>query len=374
MYLLFLCISILSILLYSFLIILFFYAWRRQLSFKECLVSRPIFVSIIIPARNEEKQISNILTDLTSQNYDFSFFEIVVVNDHSQDNTQLVANSYKEKLSNFSVLELPEALLGKKQSLAYAISKSKGELIITVDADCRVGKYWLSSIVSFYNQFRPKIIIGPLLYREGKSIFEKIQSVEIAGLVASGAGAAFLNHSIMCNGANLAFTREAYLKSAAMMKSHLASGDDLFLLLSVKKNWPKEICFLKSRNALALTNSESDLKNFIQQRKRWTSKARYYRDADIILTAGVVFVSNLLIVASLIAAFFQPYLFLLFVFLLAIKSVGDLLLLNSFLVFFEMKNILKYFWQAQLLYPFYILFMGVYGNIGKFKWKNRIYP
>jgi hypothetical protein len=157
------------------------------------------------------------------------------------------------------------------------------------------------------------------------------------------------------------------------LKYEAASGDDLFLLLTIKKKWPKEIRFLKSKKAVVLTNPVPDLKHFIQQRKRWTSKARFYRDSDILLTAILVFVVNFSIVTVLLSALFLPQLFFLFFILLIIKSLPDLLLLNSFASFFEKKIILKYFWMTQLIYPFYIVFMAVYGNIGKFKWKNRTY-
>jgi cellulose synthase/poly-beta-1,6-N-acetylglucosamine synthase-like glycosyltransferase len=359
--------------IYAGLIISFFLAWNNYPTFKTKKTPNNFFISIIIPARNEESHLLNILSDLALQDFASSNFEIFVVNDHSEDNTRAIAEKYKEKLNNLIILNLPENLHGKKRAISFAVSRLKGELIITLDADCRIGKYWLSTIASFYSRYTPKLIIGPLLYNPGNAIFEKIQFFEIIGLVASGAGASINGHAIMCNGANLAFTRDAYLESESNLNTGVASGDDLFLLLSVKQKWPKEIRFLKSKNALALTNPVTDVKSFLQQHKRWTSKSRHYKDKDIMLIAALVFLFNLTIVATFFSGFILPRFFLFYIMLLIIKSIADLLLLNSFASYFEKKEFLEYFWIAQMIYPFYIVFMAIYGNTGTFKWKGRIY-
>jgi cellulose synthase/poly-beta-1,6-N-acetylglucosamine synthase-like glycosyltransferase len=358
---------------YAAMIISFYLAWKKYPAFKTVKTQNNLFVSIIIPARNEESNISNILSDLSLQNFAPSNFEILIVNDHSEDATRSIAEKYFEKLNNLVIYDLPENLHGKKRAISFAVARLKGELIISLDADCRIGKSWLSTIVSFYNRYKPKLIIGPLLYTPGNSIFEKIQSLEVTGLVASGAGASVMGRAIMCNGANLAFPKDVYLELESNLKAGVASGDDLFLLLSVKQRWPKDIRFLKSKNALALTNPASDFMSFLQQRKRWTSKSRHYKDNDVIRVAAVVFGFNLAIVISFFTGLFLPWSFLFFITLLVLKSFADLLLLNSFAAFFDQKKFLKYFWIAQIIYPFYIVFMVVYGNIGTFKWKDRIY-
>ncbi len=373
MYFFFILFSFALLLIYAILIIIFYIAWKKYPAFETTINTKNLFISIIIPARNEESHISNILSDVVVQDFEQSGFEVFVVNDHSEDNTLAIAEKFKEKHKNLNILDLPGNVYGKKQALASAISKVKGKLIITVDADCRVGKHWLSAFASFYYLHKPKLIIGPILYSGEKSLLEQMQSIEIMGLVASGASASILNHPIMCNGANLAFTKEAYLETASNLKPELASGDDLFLLLSVKQKWPKEIRFLKSEKALAFTNAAPDIKSFLSQHKRWTSKSRHYNDLDIISVAVLVFITNLAISLSFFLGLFLSYFFIWFAILLIIKSLADLFLLNSYAKFFEKKIILKYIWLAQIIYPFFIVYMAIYGNVGKFKWKNRVY-
>jgi poly-beta-1,6-N-acetyl-D-glucosamine synthase len=373
MYFFLILFSFIVLLIYTIVILSFYIAWQKYPAFENSPIVADLFVTVIIPARNEELKIPDILADLTKQDFNFSSFEVLVINDHSEDNTVLFAEKFMNSLSNLVVIDLPERFYGKKQAISFAIGRAKGELVITLDADCRIGTKWLSAISSFYNRYHPKLIIGPLLYGNGKKIFEHMQFYEIAGLVASGAGASIIGHPIMCNGANLAFTREIYLESSSKMNYESPSGDDLFLLLTVKQKWPEGIMFLKSADAVVYTHAASGLKNFIQQRNRWTSKAKFYKDRDIILTASLIFIFNFTVVSTLIVAISTPWFYLWFLSLIILKSIADLLLLNSFISFFEKKIVLKYFWLTQLLYPFYIVFMSIYGNIGKFRWKNRTY-
>jgi cellulose synthase/poly-beta-1,6-N-acetylglucosamine synthase-like glycosyltransferase len=361
------------VLAYSILIAAFYISWKKLKPFKTKPGNPEIFASIVIPARNEELNISGLLDDLLCQKYLKSKFEIIIVNDHSEDNTLAIANNYKTRLDNLLIIDLAEGNNGKKAALYSAIIKAKGELIITLDADCRIGKNWLATICGFYEDFKSRMIIAPLLYDNEKSWFEKMQSLEISSLVASTAGAAALGRPIMCNGANLAFTRETYLQCESNLKAGIASGDDIFLMLEIKKHWPGSIKFIKSFDAACFTEAEPNIDKFIMQRKRWASKSKHYNDKDILFVAVVVFLANLAICLSFIAAFFNYHAILIFIILLCLKSIPDFLLLNSFSNYFSKRKLLNYFLLTQLIYPFYLVFIAVYGNIGKFEWKKRIY-
>jgi cellulose synthase/poly-beta-1,6-N-acetylglucosamine synthase-like glycosyltransferase len=366
--LLFLFISI-----YTFLILGYYFAWKINPTYKSGIIEQSQYVSVIVAARNEEQNIRNLLQDLVQQSYYNNSFEIIVINDHSQDHTADIIKEFQNHSKNLLLIDLPADRIGKKNAINAGMKLSKGELIVTVDADCRIGKYWLSEIASFYREYKPRLIIGPLLYQNEKSIFEQFQSIEILSLVASGAGAAFMGRPVLCNGANLAFTRETYFEVFPELKMNIASGDDVFLLLEVKKHWPDSIRFIKSTKAVALTNPEPNLKKFLMQKKRWISKTIYYRNLDIIMVSVLVFILNLSIVLALFLSLFSLKAFLVFVSLIVIKSIPDYLLLNSFAKYFDKNSIMRYFWIAQFLYPFYAVIISLAGNFGKFEWKNRKY-
>jgi glycosyltransferase involved in cell wall biosynthesis len=355
------------------LIFRYWYAWNKQPAFSSNSNSVNLFVSVVIPARDEELNITHILSDLQQQSYSSQLFEIIVVNDHSTDQTQQLSEQFSEQFVNFSVIALEVGIEGKKNALSKAIMQAKGELVITLDADCRIGNDWLLTIASFYSQNNYKLIICPLLYKNENSIFAKIQSIENLSLVASGAGASALKKPIMCNGANLAFSKDVYMSEKNRTMPEVASGDDIFLLLSVKKNWPNSIAFLKSESAAAFTNPMINLHSFISQRKRWVSKSKYYTDFNIQWVSIVVLLCCLALIISMGMALFNSKYFLVFFLVFCMKSIPDFLLLRSFSSFFRKEKLLKYFIVTQLVYPVFIVFIAIYGCFGEIEWKKRIY-
>ena len=361
------------VLVYSILIMLYLHAWKKQEAYIVTTNQSNVFVSIVIPARNEERNIEDILTDIKQQSYNYQLFEVILVNDHSTDQTEQVAERYKEQFDKLIVLALESGAEGKKQALAKAIFHAKGELIVTLDADCRIGENWLSTIANFYSHHKSRLIICPLLYYAENNLFTKMQSFENISLIASGAAAAALGRPILCNGANLAFSRETYMSEIENTKQHVASGDDIFLLLSVKKKWPQSIAFLKSTAAVAYTKPIDQAYSFLMQRKRWASKSKHYTDADILIVAAIVLGCSLAILLSISLAFTSYKFLYLFLLLFCLKSVPDYLLLRSFSRFFAKAKLLKYFVITQLIYPLFIVIMAIYGSFGRFEWKKRIY-
>ena len=132
-------------------------------------------ISIIIAMRNEEANIISCLQAISEQNYSSTLFEVIVVDDHSSDNSISVvkqfSQSHKDAISIF-LLELKEGSSEnrfKKMAISEGIKKASGELIITTDADCIAGKNWLKCIASYYEKYNPVFtvdsFIGPVHFR-----------------------------------------------------------------------------------------------------------------------------------------------------------------------------------------------------------------
>lgn len=129
--------------------------------------------------------------------------------------------------------------------------------------------------------------------------------------------------------------------------------------------------FIKSTDVIVFTQPSSAFKEFIEQRIRWTSKSKAYRDAAIISTAVVVTLINLLVLFNLVASVFKKDFLLIYFFIFAIKTAADLSIIFSVSKFFGKQNLLTYFIPLQIIYPFYIVFAAFMGLVGKFEWKNR---
>src|SRR5476651_288986 len=127
----------------------------------------------------------------------------------------------------------------KKKAIGRAIAQAQGELMVATDADCRMGKSWLSAIVGYYENNELLMISSPVTYFEETSLFERMQTLEFGYLI--GIGAAFIANgkASNCNGANLAYRRDVFYEVGGFSGiDELASGDDELLLQKVAARFP----------------------------------------------------------------------------------------------------------------------------------------
>lgn len=332
-------------------------------------------ISVIIAARNEEQNIASLLLDIEAQNYPYDLLEVIIVDDRSVDRTaEIIKDFIRENPHiNFQYYHLENGR-GKKDALAYGISRSNGKLIITTDADCRVGKRWISTIASFYVKTKAKLISAPVVYYDEQNLFQRFQSLEFLSLIACGAGSIALKRPFMCNGANLAFEKKVFdLIDGYKDHDHLASGDDVFLLQQIKAvSGASSIAFLKHKDAVVKTKAVKKLDNFLRQRKRWASKTKAYKDVFAIATALIVFGFNLLLLKLMIFVLLGFMDFEVLLIAAAIKLIVDFPILMSITYFGNQKKLMWYYLPIQLFYPIYISLTAILSLLSANKWKGRV--
>lgn len=367
-------------LLYLILIVsyAFFFSKAIELEITDT-IDNPVKVSVIIPARNEAHCIGNILNLLKNQTYPSEFIEIIIVDDDSTDDTYKIVNSFTEQnsLLNCKILKISENksnIKYKKQAVSKAISISEGDLIITTDADCSVGPDWIKCIVSAYRKTNAKMLVGMVAYHNDNTVFEKMQHLEFLSLIASGIAAIQSGFPIMCNGANLIYEKKAYHDvNGFYSNDKFASGDDVFLLLKIKKFFGNNSIFaLTDPRTLVYTQASKTLKDFTNQRLRWASKTSGYRDINILLVAGIVFVFNLGILICFLYGIIDPDFFVYALIMIVFKIVVDFPILHRITLYMNRKDLLKYYIPLQILYFPYILIIGVLSNFISYRWKGRI--
>ncbi len=331
-------------------------------------------LSIIIPARNEEATIRRCLSGLISQDFPHQLIEILVVDDHSEDQTLSIAREISQSTVEVKITVLSLiAGQGKKEAIQLAMKFATGSLILCTDADCRHPETWVKSMVDCFERENPAFISGPVLLKSNGSLLGLFQEIEFMSLVASGAGAIGVGSPIMCNGANMGFSANDYRQlSPDAMKPGQISGDDLFLMLSMKQAFGSErIKFLKNPNAIVLADAAGNIASLMRQRLRWVSKSRAYRDAFLIFTALSVFLINAAVVLSLIAGIFDPEYFCLSAVLFLLKTTIDLSLLLSFASFAGKRKLIWLIPIAQALTILFTTFSAIAGNLMNVKWKGR---
>ena len=331
-----------------------------------------IKVSVLIAARNEEKNIVRLLQSLYNQNFPKEFYEVIIVDDNSEDRTKKIIEDFINNHKDINLRVLEAESEGKKRAISQALHNAENELILVTDADCELNSSWIDSIVAFYQEKKCKMILAPVLLSPASNLFEKMQVLEHLSLIASTAGSASIGVPVMCNGANMAYEREAALEVEKLRKDfNIASGDDMFLMEQfVKIYGHKNVKFLLNKSAIVKTKTCKTIKEFFRQRRRWVSKSKSYTNGKIILTALVVLFFNLSIVSLFLSAFYIPALWSLYILLTLLKFFIDFPILKSITNFMNQGKILKWTLPLEFIYPFYVVFTAISGLLLKVNWKR----
>ena len=331
-------------------------------------------VSVLIAARNEEDKLDKTIRDILAQDYPQHLLQLIVVDDHSTDRTAEIILAYADQGVKLIRLNEDKPLNSyKKKAITEAIQLSEGELIITTDADCRMGISWLKTIVAFYELNEYKMISSPVAYFEEKNGFEAMQTLEFLFLIGLGAAGIGNKMPSTCNGANLAYRKDVFFELKGFQGiDDLASGDDELFLHKVASSYPDGIGFCKSWDAVVYTHAKSTPEEFIQQRKRWASKSTHYKNKSLVALGISVWLFNLMIILNTLAGFFNPVFWWLSMISIVCKMIAELIFLIPVCSFAGRKALLWYQPLLTIIHMFYLVYIGVAGNSGKYKWKDRM--
>ena len=340
------------------------------------------YISVIVACRNEEKNISNLIEDVKSQCFDENRFEMIVVNDHSEDGTLKILNYESEKWNNLRIINLDNKVFGKKNAIKEAAKIAKGEIIICTDADCRVGENWIQTMSDYFTNTDCKFVSASVFYKEQNSLFSKYQMLEILSLVSTSGAAINRKKATICNGANLAFRKKEYLEIPDDEFNNFRT-DDVSLLHYFKKNFTNSISFSKQKEAIVSTSESPTFLSYLSQKLRWISTSKSLKDRDTILVALLVYCMNLLMILTIfLFLYFFPEnsygdyseIVVIFNFLLLIyltKFISDYLFLKSVLSFFDKRNLLIYLFPFTLINAVFTVVIVPLSFIIPVKWKGR---
>lgn len=284
--------------LYFALLIIVIFKWNQESQIEKS--NSVPGVSVIIPFRNEENNLTNTLACLVKQKSKVPF-EIILINDHSTDNSLLVAKDFAARFPQIVVLNLIENN-GKKSALALGISNANNDWILQTDADCEMSENWLQSMCNEISDNKV-LLLGPVVAKDNNKKWDWFNQIECLVLQSITAVSAQFNQALLSNGANLLYKKTDYL---AYVKSGLgqdfASGDDYFLMQFIQQNYKGGIKYVKNREAIVCTTFPSNWNDMIQQRSRWAKKSIGSSGISsffLLLLVGIHFVFPFLIVASL---------------------------------------------------------------------------
>lgn len=331
--------------------------------------------SIVIPFRNEAQNLPNLLNSLSALNYPVELFEILLVNDDSQDNFNLILEEFikqNQHLNLYLIQNVRKTNSPKKDAINTAINLSKFEWIVTTDADCLVPKLWLQMFNQFIEDEKPVFISAPIKFNAQNSWLFHFQNLNFISLIGSTIGGFGIEKPFMCNGANLCYHKSVFLELKGFEgNTNIASGDDIFLMEKMLNAYPKKVKFLKSDENIVETNTENTWKLFINQQIRWASKSASYISFFAKFVGIVVFLENLMVLAIGISTLLFLKFWIYFTLFIIAKILVDFILINQTSIFLKSTKSLKYYLPVSLLYPFFIVFMGCLSAFKNYEWKGR---
>ena len=370
--------TIILLLIYSILIYYYRLVWKKIPVFIKPDEAIPkTNISVIIPARNEENNIAACLDSLAAQNYPRELREIIVVDDHSTDGTAGIVSRYRD--SGIILLDLEKELAdslqssgSKKAAISVAIKKSTGTLIITTDADCVFPVKWLSTLVSFYETYDPVFIAAPVKFSKEKKALHVFQSLDFLSLQGITSASVYDGFHTMCNGANLAYKKEAFDAVDGFAGiDQIASGDDMLLMHKIYTLNPKKVMYCLSPDAIVETKPAENMITFFYQRIRWASKALVYHDKRIFYVLMLVYLLNAFLLTFLIYSLITTHLLIASIILILVKTMVELAFLFPVARFYKKTALLFYFLPAQPFHILYTVIAGFLGQAGTYEWKGR---
>ena len=326
--------------------------------------------SIIVPFRNEQDNFLELLDSISSMSYPSNLFEIIVVNDDSDDQSVHIFNDWQIKYPSINSILLSnnrKSNSPKKDAISTAISESKHNWIITTDADCVVKKNWLSAFDNCIQNQYVEMVVGAVSINDQQSLLNYFQFLDVLSLQGTTVGSFGINHPFMCNGANFAYTKKIFLQLNGFSgNDKISSGDDVFLLQKAVSGFPEKVLYLKNEDAIVYTKPEKNWSNLFNQRVRWASKTTNYDNFFGKFLAVNVLIMNF---CTIISFCFLRLELSISIFIL--KYLIDYFLLYKTNKFINPeKYILPVF--SSLIYPFFCISVAFYSFFGTFEWKKRI--
>ncbi len=339
--------------------------------------TKPLSVSVVIAARNEEYWIERTLDSLLAQSIanNENSLEIVVVDDRSTDDTAEIVQKYSLLHPRIRLLKqrfVPKNVSPKKAALTLGISNSGGDIILITDADCQHDPGWAETLARLV-AFERCMVIGQARFntRKHDPLWSRLQALDFAAQGVLSAGLASGGTPFNCSGASMGFSRQSFEKVRGWegIESFISGDDELLMRKFHTSGIP--IVPATGKEAVVSTRPPLSMVEFWRQRTRWGSKTLHYPAKQKAVLSGVFLFYLALALTPLM--FCQGIVWLPATIGIAGKMALDLSLLNASKPLFadEVSNL--EFILAELLHPLLIILLALFGAFGTFEWKGTTY-
>ena len=348
--------------------------------------SEPL-VSVVVAARNEAANIGSCVRQLCEQSYPADRYEIIVVDDDSTDDTAAIVEALRASVAaadhriNLLLLRTQDEGAGsgsKKMALQLGIDRSRGEILLTTDADCSVPATWIEAMVA---AFAPDVgmVIGYSQIGPAGSVTgwrQGWEALDFLYLMSGALGSAGGGLPMAAAGQNLGFRKRAFDEVGGYAPIlHRASGDDVLLLQMIRRTGRWRFAFAGSAAASVVHPPSPSLRDLVRKRARWASNAPCQMRLDPAFFLGLCASLGLALVLALTPLWLVwggidgRWLALGW----GSKTAAELALLRRSARALGVTGPMRYYPLWALTQPLYVVAAGVLGLVGRFSWKGRAY-
>ncbi|MBN1406939.1 MAG: glycosyltransferase [Calditrichaceae bacterium] len=330
------------------------------------------FVSVIVCAHNEQKNLPDCIDLLYAQSYDRQKLEFIIVNDRSTDKTGEIIDTICQKDDRFIQIKITDRIpefAPKKRAIDTAVKKAKGEIILLTDADGRPGPNWVKTMISYYRPDMDMVIgYAPYKVKPANHLSKQALSLEYLSIAAVAAASTGIGYPLTCVGTNMSYRKKVYQEIGGFgeFSAHISGDDDLFLT-RVREHKKYKIHYATDAETHVYNNPPQLWRKFLHQRMRYASKGFDYPKK---VTIGLVFyfLMNLLLFIGLISFPFSLKLFFTGVGLFVLKAVFEFIFMYKAAKTLKDTRYLKLFPLAALLHIPYVIIFGILGQFKHFQW------
>ncbi len=324
--------------------------------------------TVIVAARDEERNIEKCMRSLEQLIYPEGKLEIIIVDDHSTDRTGEIIDKFIAGKPLFKKL-IPQKQIGKVKgkanAIANAIEVAKGEIILTTDADCVVSPTWAKTIASYYTQ--GVAMVCGYTNQRAFNLFTGMQDADFIYLLTVASGAMNLGKPLSAIGNNMSYRKDVYDEVGGYKSIPFSVTEDFKLLMAIHNLKKYKIIYPSDPAALVTSEPCPDVKTLYWQKKRWGVGGL---DSDF---AGYLVTSTawLTHLGILLAPFFVPSSA---VYLIGFKFIADYFFLWSVYKKLNINLPVKNFIVFEIYFIFYVLILPILLIFTKeVKWKGRKY-
>ncbi len=348
----------------------YFFLLRGQFASFQKAEAPVTFISVIIAAHNEEKNLDQLLEHLRQQTYPPDRFEIILVDDRSTDKTRDILLNWQQRLTNLRVIRIEQPAVqmpAKKFALTQGILESRGDILLFTDADCLPVPGWISTILSYFSNDTAVVVgFSPLKATQHKLLPQLLEIESVFNNLIARAGLAW-NIPMTATGRNLAYRKSVFNQVNGFKAiAHSISGDDDLFIHLVHRETPFKMQFASQPESTVVSFPPTSWKHFFQQKLRHFSAGKYYNPLSQVLYA-LFHISNTLLLLSPIFLFWwrqEPFI----IALLLLKFSMDYFLLFSFQKSFKYTTSLRLLILWEYFYLAEVWVIGILSHILPVTW------